>query len=230
MASTGAVDLGTTTLLADTAVGDGVDYTINASGASDRHIWPFRPTTVPWTSRSTAWLMTSRWNVAMNDVRQAIADNDVASSLVVSADGAATVTRLTLDAANDSLVSITGGTTVTVGSVVNDGGNQSVDITLIATANDVTSGSLTAAGGDILVDAGNEIDADNVTTTGTGTVSLGADGAIDAGAVSTAEGALEVTGLGAVTLTSAISTDGNVAVSGDSIMRRPRLRQITTAQ
>ena len=135
----------------------------------------------------------------------------------MSADGAATVTGLTLDAANDSLVSITGGTTVTVGSVINDAGNQSVDITLIATANDVTSGSLTAAGGDILVDAGNEIDADNVTTTGTGTVSLGADGAIDAGAVSTAEGALEVTGLGAVTLTSAISTDGNVDISGDSI-------------
>ena len=33
VASTGAVGLGTTTLLADTAVGDGVDYTINASGA-----------------------------------------------------------------------------------------------------------------------------------------------------------------------------------------------------
>ena len=55
------------------------------------------------------------------------ADNDVASSLVVSADGAATVTGLTLDAANDSLVSITGGTTVTVGSVINDAGaNQSI--------------------------------------------------------------------------------------------------------
>ena len=46
----------------------------------------------------------------MNDVGSALdADNDVASSLVVSADGAATVTTLTLDAANDSLVSITGG-------------------------------------------------------------------------------------------------------------------------
>ena len=57
----------------------------------------------------------------MNDVGAGDpADNDVASSLVVSADGAATVTGLTLDAANDSLVSITGGDNCDRGYVLTD--------------------------------------------------------------------------------------------------------------
>ncbi|MDA8828218.1 DUF4097 family beta strand repeat-containing protein, partial [Luminiphilus sp.] len=220
VASTGAVDIGSTLLWANFDTGDGVDYTVNGGGAITGGLPTF-------TSNDAA--MDIEINSLANDVTLTSvsmtdygagdpAGNDVASSLVVSADGAAAVTTLSLDAANDSLVSITGGTTVTVGSVINDGGNQSVDITLTATANDVTSGALTAAGGDILVDAGGAIlGGVDMATTGTGTITLGAGGAIAAGAVFTAEGALDVAGLGAVTLTSAISTDGNVDVSGDSI-------------
>ena len=68
VASTGAVDSGATTLLADDAVGDGVDYTINASGASDRHIWTFA---------SNDGAMDIEINSLANDVTVDVAMNDV---------------------------------------------------------------------------------------------------------------------------------------------------------
>ena len=71
VASTGAVDLGTTTLLADTAVGDGVDYTINASGASDRHTLDFASNDGAMDIEINSLANDVTLDVAMNDVRQA---------------------------------------------------------------------------------------------------------------------------------------------------------------
>ena len=84
VASTGAVDLGTTSLLADTAVGDGVDYTINASGAVTDTTLDFGSNDGAMDIEINSLANDVTVDVSMNDVQAGTdPDNDVASSLVV---------------------------------------------------------------------------------------------------------------------------------------------------